>query len=267
MPHIVAREVLRLTLVAVAVAVFSSCAIRNEEDDIPEGVFIDSAEFDDTFVGFLPDAGELKGKTWLVIGDSISTRGLIESNYEQYVSEWLDCEVINVAAGGTGYIQPTAYSQSWLDSVDSYPDAKNVNFITVMGALNDASHALGDDADIDVDASTFYGALDSFYRKLKDKYPGVPIGVITSTPRSYCHGEDGTYIGFINAVSKIAGRFSLPLLDLYRMEEFKPWTNAINKKYFVAYHHYPDGDGIHPNTWGHFEMAKLIYPFIVQNCR
>lgn len=191
--------------------------------------------------------------------------GLIETNYEQYVSGWLGCEVDNRAAGGTGYMQPTAAHKSWLESIDSYPAAESVSFITVMGALNDASNALGDSDDTGV--STFYGALNTFYNKLLEKYPGVPIGVITSTPRSYCHGEDGEYVGFIDAVTKVADRFSLPLLDLYPMEKFNPWTQAINKEYFVAYHGYPDGDGIHPNTKGHFEMAKLIYPFIVQNLR
>jgi len=258
---------IRSKLVLFAVFIFTasvfSCSLWARDDGIPQGVFIDSEAFDDTFGGQLLDPGELAGKTWLVIGDSISVRGLIETNYEQYVSGWLGCEVINRAAGGTGYMQPTAADKSWLDSLDLYPAAENVSFITVMGALNDASNALGDLGDTGV--STFYGALDTFYGRLLEKYPGIPIMVITSTPRSYCHGEDGEYVGLINAVSKVADRFSLPLLDLYPMETLNPWTQAINKEYFVAYHGYPNGDGIHPNTKGHFEMAKLIYPFIVQN--
>lgn len=257
------RSKLFFWVVLIFAASVFSCSLWGGDDGIPVGVFIDSEAFDDTLGEKLPDAGNLKGKTWLVIGDSISVEGLIETNYEQYVSEWLECEVINVAAGGTGYMHPSAAHGSWLESMDSYPAAENVSFITVMGALNDASHALGDVDDTGV--STFYGALYTFYGRLLEKYPGIPIGVITSTPRSYCHGEDGKYVGFIDAVTKVADRFSLPLLDLYPMERFSPWTQAINEEYFVAYHGYPDGDGIHPNTKGHFEMAKLIYPFIVQN--
>ena len=215
--------------------------------------------------GFLTGAEELAGKTWLVIGDSISTRGLIRTNYEQYVGGWLGCRVINVAASGTGYMQPSGAVPSWLDSIDSYPDAEDVDFITVMGALNDAFNPLGD-AD-DTEPSTFYGAVKTFFARLQDRYPGIPIGVITSTPRYYCHGEDGEFVGFIDAVSEVARSRSLPLLDLYRMDRFEPWTDAIRKEYFVAYHSQPDGDGVHPNTKGHFEMAKLIYPFVVRNCR
>ncbi len=259
------RSKLFLFAVFIFTASVFSCSLWARDDGIPEGVFIDNTAFDDTFGGQLPGAEELAGKTWLVIGDSISVEGLIETNYEQYVSGWLGCVVDNRAAGGTGYMQPTAADKSWLDSLNSYPAAESVSFITVMGALNDASNTLGDSDDTGV--STFYGALHTFYNKLLEKYPGVPIGVITSTPRSYCHGEDGEYVGFIDAVTKVADRFSLPLLDLYPMEKFNPWTQAINKEYFVAYHGYPDGDGIHPNTKGHFEMAKLIYPFIVQNLR
>jgi lysophospholipase L1-like esterase len=245
-----------------------ACSLA-EEDRIADGQFIDNADFDDSFDGYLESADTFEGSRWLVVGDSISVRDvLVRTNYEEYVGEWLGCEVTNVAAGGTGYMNPAGQAPSWLDALQSspaWPDASEVDFITVMGALNDAGHPLGDPDDRD--ASTFYGALHLFYVKLAQKYPGIPVGVITSTPRNYCHGEDGPYEGYIEAVRTVAARFGLALLDLYRESGLEPWTLEGNEEYFVAWGSYVHGDGIHPNTKGQFKMAKLIYPFIVDNLR
>jgi hypothetical protein len=66
---------------------------------------------------------------------------------------------------------------------------------------------------------------------------------------------------------EVAGDRSLPLLDLFRMDKFQPWTDAMNKEYFIVYQNPPNGDGVHPSSKGHFEMVKLIYHLIVWNCR
>ena len=243
-----------------------ACSLA-EEDRIPDGQFIDNVDFDESFDGLIPGAGSFAGARWLVIGDSISVRDvLVRTNYEEYVGEWLGCVVTNVAAGGTGYMNPTADAPSWLDALESpsaWPRASDVDFITVMGTLNDAGHPLGDPDDRD--STTFYGALHLFYAMLAQKYPGIPVGVITSTPRGYCHGEDGPYVGYIEAVRLVASRFDLAVLDLYRESGLEPWTEAGNEEYFVAWGSLVHGDGVHPNTKGQFEMAKRIYPFIVNN--
>jgi len=249
-------------LILLAMVLFSGCTL--EEESIPAGQFIDNTDFDDTFDDGLPGAARFAGKKWLVIGDSISVRhALVRTDYEEYASEWLGCSVMNVAAGGTGYMQPAGTAPSWLDAMASWPEASEVDFITVMGALNDAGNPLG--GPDDRGRGTFYGTLDLFYSHLAAKYRGVPVGVITSTPRNYCHGEDGQYVGWIDAVRVVAARFSLPVLDLYRISGLEPWTCDGNEEYFIAWGSFTRGDGVHPNTKGHFAMAKLIYPFIVEN--
>jgi hypothetical protein len=78
---------IRIIVLAVALLV-SSCSIFCGGGSIPEGEFVDNTDFDDTFGEYLPDeAGWFAGKTWLAIGDSISVRGLLASNYEEYVSK------------------------------------------------------------------------------------------------------------------------------------------------------------------------------------
>lgn len=201
-----------------------------------------------------------KKKTWLIIGDSISEHNFRVKNgrnYDYYVSRQLQCKVINVAASGTGYITDYNGVKSWLDRISEFP--KDVDFITVFGALNDRSKTVGDFGNDQAD--TLYGGLHTFYRKLIAKYPNTPIGVITSTPRGYCWGETGQFIEHINAVICVAKHYSLPVLDLYRSSGLRPWNRKNNKEFFSCSYS-PSGDGVHLNEEGHKIIAKKIYKFI-----
>jgi hypothetical protein len=80
------RSAIGLVIVAIVMVTMASCSLQGEGNEIPEGIFVDNTEFDDSFGDVLPGAKDLKDKTWLVIGDSISTRGIIGTNYEQYIS-------------------------------------------------------------------------------------------------------------------------------------------------------------------------------------
>lgn len=200
-----------------------------------------------------------KGKKWLVIGDSITESNYrAELNYHDYISGWLELEVINEAASGTGYINDYNSTKCWLDRIDTFPD--DVDIITVMGALNDRNHSLG--SFYDTDTTTFYGGLHTFYKKLIEKYPNKPIGVITSSPRHYCWGNNGEFVGHIDAVIEVAEHYSLPVLDLYRYSGLRPQDDDNNKKYFSC-KEAPDGDGVHPNKEGQLVIAYKVYPFIL----
>lgn len=200
------------------------------------------------------------GKKWLVIGDSISEENYrADINYHKYIAEWLGITVVNVAASGTGYIHPFNSVPSWLDRVSTFP--LDVDFVTVMGALNDREHAVG--AFGDTTSDTLYGGLKLFYDAMIAKYPNIPIGVITSTPREYCWGENGQYVGHVNAVIEMARHYSLPLLDLYRVSGFRPY-NADNKLEYFSCEAAPSGDGVHPNTAGQLLMAYKILDFVTQ---
>lgn len=202
-----------------------------------------------------------KGKIWLVIGDSITEHNFrAQKNYDQYISEFLGVKVVNVGASGTGYMNDFQGVESWIKRLDSFPN--DVDFITVMGALNDRTHPVGDFYDTDV--STLYGCLHSFYNKLICKYPNTPIGVITSTPREYCWGENGEFVEYVNAVIRVAQHYSLPILDLYRCSGLHPWNETNCKEYFSC-KQAPNGDGIHPNVKGQKIIAYKVCEFITQH--
>ncbi len=201
-----------------------------------------------------------KKKTWLIIGDSISEHNFRVKNgrnYDYYAARKLQCKVINVAASGTGYITEYEGTKSWLDRIPEFP--KDVDFITVFGALNDRGKVVGNFEDDQTD--TLYGGLHIFYRKLIAKYPNKPIGVITSTPRGYCWGETGQYVDHINAVIRVARHYSLPVLDLYSSSGLRPWNRKNNKELFSCSYS-PSGDGVHLNEKGHQAIANKIYNFI-----
>lgn len=187
------------------------------------------------FLGYSREQTEsspiLEGKIWLVIGDSISEHNFrAEKNYDEYISDWTGVRVINVAASGTGYIHAFQGVDSWLDRIDTFPE--DVDFITIMGGLNDRHYPVGEQ--FDTDLGTLYGGLYEFYDRLIEKYPTTPIGVITSTPRYYCYGEDGEFVEHIDAVIDVAGHYSLPVLDLYRNSGLRPWNAENNKAFFHA---------------------------------
>ncbi len=197
-------------------------------------------------------------KVWLVVGDSISEHNThAEHNYDEYVSEMLDLEVVNVAVGGTGYLKDYRDAGPWDSYIQDWPE--NVDIITVMGGLNDSGFALGEFNDEDID--TLYGALRQFYEDLINQYPCTPIGVITSPPRANSWGENGPDVSIINAILRVAENYSLPTLDLYRRSGLRPWNTLNNREYFSS-QKYPDGDGIHPNAKGQKVIASKVAAFI-----
>ena len=198
---------------------------------------------------------------WLVIGDSISEHNFhSEHNYDEYVSAMLDVDVVNVAMGGTGYLKAYKDYGPWINYVQDWPE--DVDFITVMGGLNDSSFPLGEFNDENVD--TLYGALREFYETLLDQYPTTPIGVITSTPRADSWGEDGRDVPIVDAILRVAHHYSLPTLDLYRCSGLRPWLDECNQAFFSNEAH-PDGDGIHLNAAGQAYIAPQIAAFIRDN--
>jgi len=195
---------------------------------------------------------------WLVIGDSISEHNNhSEHNYDEYVSAMLDVDVVNVALGGTGYLKAYRDNGPWINYVQDWPE--DVDFITVMGGLNDTGYPLGEFNDEDVD--TVYGALRDFYETLLDQYPNTPVGVITSTPRAASWGEDGPDVGIVDAILRVAQHYSLPTLDLYRCSDLRPWLADNNREFFSNEAH-PDGDGIHLNAKGQAYIAPVVAAFI-----
>lgn len=215
----------------------------------------------------------------LYIGDSITENNYTAvSNWTKRVTGAFDfANTDNVAMGGTGII--AGGENGWLKRLDSFP-AKNYDLILVMGNMNDYSNNIFNANNLgqfgDSETATEYGAVNTFIKRLCDKYPNSKIGWIVSTPRQYYAGdndnpdpvtEDGYLYGvnspFYNAekaIEKVCANYSIPVLNLFEHSNFKCWLKTTKDQYF-----YNDGNMVHPNDEGNKLIAIKIVDFVNQN--
>lgn len=196
-------------------------------------------------------------KRCLFIGDSITEHNFrATKNYDDFLAEWLGIESVNRGMSSTGVTHSLTSSPTWLNDLPNYPD--DVDCISIMGALNDRHTPLGEWGDRGID--TVYGGVWNYFNNLIEKYPNKPIIYITSTPREYSYGVDGQFTAWVDAFIKTAHNFSIPVLDLYRESNLRPWNASNNKMYFSC-NSAPNGDGVHPNELGQELMARKILEF------
>lgn len=215
----------------------------------------------------------------LYIGDSITENNYTAvSNWTKRVTGAFDfANTDNVAMGGTGII--AGGKNGWLQRLDSFPE-KNYDLILVMGNMNDYSNNIFNANNLgqfgDSETATEYGAVNTFIKRLCDKYPNSKIGWIVSTPRQYYAGdsdnpdpvtENGYLYGvnspFYNAgkaIEKVCANYSIPVLNLFEHSNFKCWLKTTKDQYF-----YNDGNMVHPNDEGNKLISIKIMDFLSRN--
>lgn len=195
-----------------------------------------------------------KGKTWDVYGDSITECNFRTiQNYQYFVASKMGIGTVNnYGVSGNGFKQLA----STIDEKTSEPD-----FITVFCGTNNfgcvhEQSALGNITDTSSTESVT-GYIRLTIEKLLAKYPNTPIGFFTPLPRS-----DGNSINkqvskggytmeqLADRIIEICGEYSIPVLDLYRCSNLRPWISENKTKYFSC-KQAPNGDGLHPNVIGH----------------
>lgn len=210
-----------------------------------------------------------KGKKILFTGDSITEKNFrAEQNYIDYLQTWLGFEYDNDGKSGTGIVKPSGGNQGALTRLDSIEE--DYDMIFFMGNMNDGTGGSGSLTELgsfgDSEATTVYGAWDSFINKLLTKWPNASICIASSTPRSQngtlglCWGIENWYEEWVKASKEVCANYSIPFLDLYHNSGLRPWNKSNNKEYFSC-DASPDGDGIHPNSKGHLLLAYKIYEF------
>ena len=127
--------------------------------------------------------------------------------------------------------------------------------VVVFGGTNDYGHG---DAPMgkfeDRTPNTFYGALHCLYTELIERFPTVPILVVTPTHRL---GETQptapgkkVLADYVDAILEVARYYSLPVLDLFAVSGMQPAVPIIQETYMK--------DGLHPSDAGHAKLARLI---------
>ena len=203
---------------------------------------------------------ELKGTKINFLGDSI-TEGAGTSSHDKMFTMLIEREYgaicQNYGIGGTRIArQKTPTEEKWdRDFISRVREMDNdADIVVVFGGTNDFGHG---DAPY-----TFYGALHCLYTALIEKYPGVPIVVLTPLHRiteDIPTGDNkpapvGTLKEYVNIIREVAEYYSLPVLDLFKESGLQPKIPIIQQKYIP--------DGLHPNDDGNAILAHKIARFL-----
>ena len=212
---------------------------------------------------------ELKGTKINFLGDSI-TEGAGTSSHDKMYTMVIEREYgaicQNYGIGGTRIAtQKTPTEEKWdRDFISRVPEMDNdADIVVVFGGTNDFGHG---DAPLgtmsDRTPYTFYGALHCLYTALIEKYPGVPIVVLTPLHRITEDVPTGdnkpapvaTLKEYVNIIREVAEYYSLPVLDLFKESGLQPKIPIIQQKYVP--------DGLHPNDAGNAILAHKIARFL-----
>lgn len=212
---------------------------------------------------------ELKGTKINFLGDSI-TEGAGTSSHDKMFTMLIEREYgaicQNYGIGGTRIArQKTPTEEKWdRDFISRVPEMDNdADIVVVFGGTNDFGHG---DAPLgtmsDRTPYTFYGALHCLYTALTEKYPDVPVVILTplhrlneDSPKGDNKPEPvGTLKEYVNIIREVAEYYSFPVLDLYKESGLQPRVPVIQQKYIP--------DGLHPNDDGNAILAHKIARFL-----
>ncbi len=201
----------------------------------------------------------LKEKSIVFFGDSI-TEGHGTTAPDKVFHQIIKAEhglkmAYNAGIGGTRIAKQTnisdvhKYDLYFASRVEFLPEVADA--VVVFGGTNDYGHGDAKMGDIcSDDVYTFYGGLNTLYKKLKEKYKDAKIIFMTplkrineTEPRP---SENKILIDYVEAIKIFCSKKNIPLIDLYESNIFDPYDAE-----FVP-------DGLHPNDNGHAVMAKYI---------
>ena len=212
---------------------------------------------------------ELKGTKINFLGDSI-TEGAGTSSPDRMFTMLIEREYgaicQNYGIGGTRIArQKNATVEKWdRDFISRVPEMDaDADIVVVFGGTNDFGHG---DAPLgtmsDRTPYTFYGALHCLYTALTEKYPDVPVVILTplhrlneDSPKGDNKPEPvGTLKEYVNIIREVAEYYSFPVLDLFKESGLQPKVPVIQQKYIP--------DGLHPNDDGNAILAHKIARFL-----
>lgn len=218
--------------------------------------------------------GKWLGKTVACMGDSI-TFGMKSGGNNQTLKEdnpWASqlrdyCGFTNIRNYGiSGSTVAQYYDKNPMHSRITNMDA-NADVIVFMGGTNDVSNGtplgtLQTDDSQTLNNSTFYGALQTCVKTLKQRYANKTIILMTpinadnvNIPKNVSARTNLHMDEYRNVVREVGKFYGVHVFDLQNALPFDA-LNDTDNVYFAA------NDKIHPNQNGHDGMAKVIGQYI-----
>jgi lysophospholipase L1-like esterase len=221
-------------------------------------LYIDSCYIECVSEKFVEEsASELFGKTFNVLGDSISSVDYVNPNWWQMIANKTFARFNNYAVSGT----PIARGNRSNSFVERVTDLNvNADGVIVMGGTNDGDTYKG--AWDSTDDTTFYGALNYLLTQLSTNFSGKPILFCTPIQPKTGYGENtNNPLETLNAKSENekltpqeraeaiklkCKQYGIPCVDLYN----ESGLNGVTGVYYI--------DDLHPSQTGHERMSSLI---------
>lgn len=218
---------------------------------------------------------ELNGKIIHFLGDSI-TEGVGASSpdtiYHAIIKrEYGLAQANNFGISGTRLaIQRTpsacpSFDLHFPSRVEKMP--AEADAVVVFGGTNDYGHG---DAIIgtpnDRTDETFYGACHTLFIKLIERYPTIPIVIMTplhregenmphpKTSADGCVVDVPTLKTYVDVIKEVAAFYGLPVCDMYAYGGICPDIQAQKEALCP--------DGLHPNDAGHIIIARKLANFL-----
>lgn len=214
--------------------------------------------FDSTY-GVASIAKPLNGKTWVVVGDSLTAANdKATKRYHDYIADDLGLSVLNLGVSGKGYKRGDDIGKAFYNIVSSIPT--NADIITIFGSGNDNSSGseIGDPTDISAD--TICGCVNLTLTNLFANIPGARVGIITPCPWAQfpTNVNNNWMMQYSDALIAVARLWGVPVLDLYRESNMRPWEETFK----TLYYKHDNGGGVHPDEDGHKLLANKIKMFV-----
>lgn len=156
----------------------------------------------------------------------------------------------------------TAWNQYFESRVNQMiPDA---DVIVVFGGTNDFGHGDASFGDLEgTEKHSFCHALHNLLLTLIERYPYAQLVIMTPLHRlsedelgvnELGIRRDHRLADYVDAIIEIAGYYSVPVLDLYRVSGLQPRVDILRELYMP--------DGLHPNDLGHQRIAEKLIGFL-----
>lgn len=240
-------------------------------------------------------SSKLDGLTWNVLGDSITSTDYSRPNWWEIIQSKHNMKVNGYGISGTTlshHNERHLWDYAWgkLDAneigydandsstwstgncmVERYVKmAEDADIITVMGGTNDGMVPMGTPNDTRTD--TFYGACNTLFKGLIEKYPDKIVAIFTPIQAATAYNSNTTDINAYLAsrtaestlslqaraeiIKRVAAKYGLPVLDLYN----ESGINGVGGRATLLYR---PNDTLHPSVTGNEWMARVIENFLL----
>jgi lysophospholipase L1-like esterase len=196
----------------------------------------------------------LKGKRIALIGSSSIDPDRTGTNYMEVIAQRTGIVLVDYSDSGSRTTSDTedytVNATNQIKRIDELPST-GIDAVIIQPCANDMNNAKPIGTFASTTPTEVYGALHIAYKKLIDKFPTQPIGVLTS---QYFDNNTSQTDQYYDVVKEMSAYYNLPLLDL-RTQGRVPYAYPNWQSTYAS-------DGMHLNDAGNVVMSYPVESFL-----